>query len=62
MGGKPMTMKSDLLRALFMILGIVPIMLLALKSDSLALILSPVILLALCLIALAMPWPDEASV
>jgi hypothetical protein len=57
-----MLIKTDLLRAIFMFLGIVPILLLALKSDSLALIASPLILLALCLVALAIPWPEEAPV
>jgi hypothetical protein len=56
-----MTIKSDLLRALFMILGIVPIMVLALHSNTLALLISPFILLALCIVALAIPWPDELS-
>ncbi len=55
-----MSVKNDLLRALFMILGIVPIMLLGLRSEALALILSPVVLLLLCLAALVIPWPDEA--
>jgi hypothetical protein len=56
-----MTIKSDLLRALFMVLGIVPIMLLALGSHTAALLIAPFILLALCIVALVIPWPDELS-
>jgi hypothetical protein len=56
-----MTYKSDLLRALFMLLGIIPIMLIALESQTAALLVSPFILLGLCVIALAMPWPEERN-
>ncbi len=56
-----MTIKSDLLRAMFMFLGVVPIILLAINSNTLALIVSPFVLLALCIVALAIPWPDELS-
>jgi hypothetical protein len=56
-----MNYKTDLLRAVFMLLGIIPIMLIALQSHTLALVLSPFVLLGLCVLALAMPWPEERS-
>ena len=53
-----MALKTDLLRAAFMTLGIVPILALALISHTLALLVSPLVLLVLCVLALAVPWPE----
>jgi hypothetical protein len=44
-----------------MLLGVIPIMLLALQSQTLALLVSPFVLLGLCLVALALPWPEERN-